>query len=255
MVLTAERQERYERNLLVEGFGEAGQERLAAARVAVVGLGGLGSPVALYLAAAGVGRLGLIDPDRVELSNLQRQVLHATSDVGMPKTESAGAAIHVLNPEVQTETIADRVTPANAADLVSPYDLVVEATDDLETKFLINDVCLELRKPFATAGILALSGQAQFVVPGQSPCLRCAVVEIPQGVPTTSERGVLGAVPGILGSVQALEVIRYLAGLWAPLPGGAGYLHSVDGDTMRLRSLRLAPRAGCRCAQLWDEER
>ena len=253
MSLTAEQRTRYERNLLIPGVGSEGQERISSAAVAVVGLGGLGSPVALYLTAAGVGRLGLIDSDRVELSNLQRQVLHTTEDIGRFKPESAAETLTALNPDVKLALSTERVTRDNATELLAGYDVVVEASDNFETKFLINDVCLESGTPFATAGILAMSGQGQFVVPGATPCLRCAMPEIPPGVPTTSELGVLGTVPGILGSLQAMEVLRYLAGVWRPQRDGAGYLHIVDGDGMRLRSLGVTRRRNCRCAPLWRE--
>lgn len=253
LTLTDEQRERYARNLLIPGVGEVGQARLAAAQVAIVGLGGLGSPAALYLAAAGVGALTLVDPDVVERSNLQRQVLHGTPDLGRPKVDSARETLAALNPDLRLTTLAERITAQNAGDLAAGHDVVVEATDNFEAKFLINDSALEQARPFATAGILALSGQAQFVVPGRTPCLRCTMEEPPSGVPTTAEQGVLGAVPGILGSLQAMEVIRYLAGVWTGRSDGTGYLHSVDGATMRLRSLRIERRNGCRCAPLWDE--
>jgi adenylyltransferase/sulfurtransferase len=217
-----------------------------------VGLGGLGSPVALYLAAAGIGTLGLIDSDAVELSNLQRQVLHETGRIGMGKAKSAAVTLRALNPGVRLEVHAVRVTAENARELLQSYDAVVEATDNFEAKFLLNDVCLDLGKPFATAGILALSGHALFVVPGCSPCLRCVSPEVPQGVPTTAEQGVLGAVPGILGSVQALEIIRWAAGFWSARPGGEGLLHSVDGRSMRLATLRVPRQRECRCAAQWS---
>ena len=245
---------RYQRNLLIPGFGEQGQQRLRQTRVAVVGLGGLGSPVSLYLAATGVGTLGLFDSDAVELSNLQRQVLHDTTRLGMGKAESAAVTLRALNPEVALNVHAVRLAAGNAREILAPYDAVVEATDNFESKYLLNDVCLELRKPFATAGILALSGHALFVVPGCSPCLRCVSSDIPKGVPTTAEQGVLGAVPGILGSVQALEIIRWAAGLWNAPADGLGLLHSVDGRTMRLATLRIPRRPDCRCAALWSNK-
>lgn len=252
MALTPAQCERYQRNTLIPGFGEAAQERLLSARVAIIGLGGLGSPVAYYLAAAGVGTLILIDSDAVELSNLQRQVLHRTGDIGRAKAASAAEKIAALNPDVRVEAVEARVDESTARDLFGRCDAVVEATDNFASKFLINDSCLTLRKAFATAGILALSGHALFCVPGESPCLRCLTPDVPEGVPSTAEQGVLGAVPGILGSVEAMEVIRYVAGLWQPKPGGAGMLHSVDGLSMRLRSTRIPRRQSCRCADLWS---
>ncbi len=153
---------------------------------------------------------------------------------------------------MRVTTLRTRLAVENAAQILADYDVVVEATDNFESKFLINDVCLELKKPFTTAGILALSGQAMFVVPGKTPCLRCLTPEMPHGVPTTAQQGVLGTVPGILGSVQAMEVIRWLAGLWRPGLDGTGWLHSIEGDRMRLRTLRIARRKDCTCASLWD---
>lgn len=246
-LLNEDQRKRYERNTLIPGFGPEGQERLQAARVLIVGLGGLGSPASLYLAMAGVGTLGLMDSDTVELSNLQRQMLHGTPDIGSPKSKSAKAAIQALDPAIHLELLQQRLTPENARQIIGQFDVVVEACDNFQAKFLINDTCLELNKPFTSAGILSMSGQALFVVPGQSPCLRCITPKIPQGVPTTSELGVLGAVPGILGSLEAMEIIRWLIGKWKRLPDGRGLLHSVDGETMRLRTMHIPRRQGCRC--------
>ena len=251
--LSAEQRQRYDRNISIPGFGQEGQGRLLRSRALIVGLGGLGSPVAIYLCAAGVGTLGLLDSDVVELSNLQRQVLHPSFRLGSLKAESASETLASLNREVQLKVLPQRLTEANAGELFEQYDVVVECSDNFETKFLINDMCLAYRKPFATAGILSLSGQAMFVVPGQTPCLRCAVPELPEGVPTTAELGVLGAVPGILGSLEALEIIRYLAGVWKPQANGQGLLHTIDGDAMRLATMRVPRRPGCRCASLWSE--
>jgi len=237
--------ERYLRNVAIPGFGEQGQARLASSRVLVAGLGGLGSPAAYYLAAAGVGTLGLLDSDVVEESNLQRQLLHGTPDIGRAKTDSAAEAITALNPNVKIHLIRERITAGNARDLIRDYDVVVEASDNFPTKFLINDACVGLRKPFATAGILGLSGQAQFVAPGLTACLRCAVPEPPQ--PPDGVPGVLGAAPGVMGSLEAMEVIRWLAGLWKPHRDGAALLHCLDGDSMRLKTLRVLPRRGCAC--------
>ena len=230
--LSNEESARYARNILIPGFGECGQELLRTSRVLIVGLGGLGSPVAFYLAAAGVGTLGLLDSDVVELSNLQRQILHTTA-----------------RPGVQTELHAIRLTAENAEALIRDYDVVIEACDNFETKFLMNDVCVRIGKPFATAGILAMSGQAMFVVPGRTACLRCATPEMPEDVPTTSVLGVLGATPGILGSLQALETLRWLAGLWHPETDGAALLHTVSAaDSVRMRTMRIPQRPGCVCA-------
>jgi len=251
--LTADQRIRYERNILAPGFGEAGQERLARARVLVVGLGGLGSPVAYYLAAAGVGMLGLMDSERVHLSNLQRQILYSMQDLERPKCAAAADTLSALNPSVHLEKIEQRLEANTAAELIAQYDIVVEASDNFEATFLINDVCLELKKPFATAGVVALSGQAQLVVPGATSCLRCALPEIPAGVPTSDVYGVVGAIPGILGSLEAFEVIRWITGLWNAQPDGSGLLHHVDGDTMRLKTIRIPRRPGCRCVEIARE--
>ena len=247
--LSNEESARYARNILIPGFGECGQELLRTSRVLIVGLGGLGSPVAFYLAAAGVGTLGLLDSDVVELSNLQRQILHTTARLGDPKTLSASDTITALNPGVQVELHAIRLTAENEEALIRDYDVVIEACDNFETKFLMNDVCVRIGKPFATAGILAMSGQAMFVVPGRTACLRCATPEMPEDVPTTSVLGVLGATPGILGSLQALETLRWLAGLWHPETDGAALLHTVSAaDSVRMRTMRIPQRPGCVCA-------
>lgn len=246
--LTPEQRTRYERNLLVHGIGDKGQAKLAAARVLIVGLGGLGSPAALYLAAAGVGVIGLADPDRVELSNLQRQVLHRQSEIRQLKVDSAVRALLALNAEVLLELHPTFLDKDNAAALLAAYDVVVEATDSFETKYLVNDACVDSGKPFVTAGIIALSGHALFVVPGRTPCLRCVVPELPLGEPTTAERGVLGAAAGILGSLEALEVLRWITGLDAPAQGDVGRLHGVDGEGMRLTTTRVRRRPDCRCA-------
>ncbi|HOJ34729.1 MAG TPA: HesA/MoeB/ThiF family protein [Candidatus Hydrogenedentes bacterium] len=248
--LTEEQRIRYARNIRIPGIGEVGQAKLRESRVAVVGLGGLGSPLCLYLAAAGIGTLGLIDADVVELSNLQRQVLHATSRIGKKKTESAAEVLQALNPEVNLVLVDRRVTAETAEGILENYDVVAEATDNFESKFLINDVCLRMKKPFATAGILGLSGQAQFVVPGKTPCLRCLFPQVPRGTPTTAELGVLGAVPGILGSLEALEIIRWVVGLWQPREDGSGRLHGVDGVSMSLRTLTVRRRPDCGCAAI-----
>ncbi|MBN2311268.1 MAG: HesA/MoeB/ThiF family protein [Candidatus Hydrogenedentes bacterium] len=253
MTFTQDQLERYRRNLLVPGVGEAGQERLARARVCVVGLGGLGSAAAWYLTAAGVGALGLLDADVVELSNLQRQIVHSTPRLGQAKAESAAVSLAALNPDVRLEPQIVRVSTANAAELLGAYDLVVDATDSFEAKFMLNDTCLDLRKPLATAGIRELSGQAMLVVPGATACLRCAIPAPEEDAPADDESGVLGPVPGILGSIQALEAVRWLVGLWRPAPDGAGRLHSVDGGAMRLRTVSIPRRAGCRCAAVWSE--
>jgi molybdopterin/thiamine biosynthesis adenylyltransferase len=195
------------------GMGEAGQERLLNARVLVIGAGGLGSPAILYLAAAGVGTLGIADGDAVDLSNLQRQILHGTPDIGRAKTESAREKVERLNPDVRVVTYAGRIGPEDIAGVVAGYDMILDCSDNLATKLLINDACVRLKKPFCYGGALTLHGQVLTYVPGHA-CLRCAVdVPLhPQAVPTSREVGILGAMAGVVGSIQAGEAIKYLAG-------------------------------------------
>lgn len=248
-MLSPNERERYARNLLIPDFGAAGQERLRTAKVLVVGLGGLGSPAAFYLAAAGVGTLGLLDSDTVALSNLQRQILHATRCVGQAKAASAAAMLAELNPEVTLRAYEERLTEATAPARMGAYDLVIEACDTFEAKFLINDACVALRKPFTTAGVVGLSGQAMLVVPGRTPCLRCLLPEPPDEV---SGQGALGAAAGVLGCLEALDALRWVAGLWQPRADGAGRLHRLDGESMRVTTIEVQRRPECRCARLWS---
>ncbi|OIP29119.1 MAG: hypothetical protein AUK47_28255 [Deltaproteobacteria bacterium CG2_30_63_29] len=238
---------RYERNILIPEIGLEGQRALNQAKVAVVGLGGLGSPVTFYLTAGGIGTIGLFDYDVVELSNLQRQILHNSDRLGVGKTESAAATLLALNPDTSFRLSNERITADNAPGLLDDYDVIVEATDNFRAKYLLNDYCVERRKPLATAGILGLSGQMMFIVPGSTPCLRCLVPEPPLDVPSTSQLGVLGAVPGLLGSLETLAVIRWLVGMRDDPLAGRGRLHSFDGSAMRLRTLNVERRVGCLC--------
>ena len=217
MAFSPEERKRYARHLDLPGFGGRAQEKLRDGRVLVVGCGGLGSPALCYLAAAGVGRLGFVDSDIVDVSNLQRQILHATSDIGRRKTESAEARLRALNPHVRLEARAERLEAANAREIFAPYDLVLDATDNFAAKYLINDVCVAMRKPFVHAGISAFCGQLLTVLPGKTACLRCLFptpppTPVPEAPPTA---GPLGAVPGVIGSLQAVEAIKYLTGVGA----------------------------------------
>lgn len=250
-MLTQDERERYARNLLIPNFDVLGQERLHDAKVLVVGLGGLGSPAAFYLAAAGVGTVGLLDSDTVALSNLQRQILHATERVGHPKAASAAETLSRLNPEVTLHGYEERLTEATAPARLGEYDLVVEACDTFEAKFLVNDACVALGKPFTTAGVVGLSGQAMLVAPGRTPCLRCLLPDPPDEI---AGQGVLGAAAGVLGCLEALEALRWLAGLWRPREDGAGRLHRLDGDGMRVTTIETRRRRECRCARLWSQQ-
>lgn len=204
---------RYDRHIKLKEFGMEGQQRLCSARVLVIGAGGLGSPVLMYLAAAGVGTLGIVDGDEVDYSNLQRQIVHDTANVGVAKVDSAAMRIHQINPEVNVEKYAMFLTPDNIADVIRGYDFVVEATDNFSLKYLVNDTCVALKKPFCLGGILRFEGQVMTYLPG-SACYRCLFPEPPEAsqVPSGKVVGVLGVIPGITGTIQATEVIKWITG-------------------------------------------
>ena len=211
MSLSARQLQRYARNIALAQVGEAGQEILSHSRVLVVGAGGLGSAAAFYLAAAGVGTLGLMDDDTVDLSNLQRQILYGAADVGKSKVNQAKATLQALEPDLNVEAYAARLTPANALDILRRYDFVVDATDTFRSKFLIADACHFAGKPYSHAAVLALDGQTMTVIPGETTCFRCVFGEPPPpgAVPSSAEVGVLGALPGVMGTIQATEAIKY----------------------------------------------
>jgi molybdopterin/thiamine biosynthesis adenylyltransferase len=215
MTLTNEQRERYSRHLMLDEVGEAGQDKLLAARVLVVGAGGLGSPAAFYLAAAGVGTIGLVDDDRVALSNLQRQILHATPDLGRPKVESAAEKLLDLNPDIRVIPHPVRLAAANAAALLEPYDVVLDCADNFPTKFLIADACHFGGKPYVHAGALRFDGQVMTVRPGQSACYRCVFTQTPPPADALacSRAGILGVLPGFLGTLQATEALKLIMGI------------------------------------------
>jgi adenylyltransferase/sulfurtransferase len=235
---------RYARHLVIPEVGLAGQERLKAGRVVVVGAGGLGSPVILYLAAAGVGTLGVLDHDAVDESNLQRQVLHATPDVGRPKVASAADRVRALNPHVAVEARETRLTAANALALLAPYDVVVDGSDNFATRYVVNDACVLLGRPLVHGAVHRFDGQASvFAVPG-GPCYRCLHAEppAPGTVANCAEAGVLGVLPGLVGLVQATEVLKLLLGVGDPL---VGRILLVDGLGMRFHEVRVARDPRC----------
>ncbi|MFZ4396979.1 MAG: HesA/MoeB/ThiF family protein [Kiritimatiellia bacterium] len=217
MSLSADERERYARHLALPEIVEQGQERLRDGSVLVVGAGGLGSPAALYLAAAGVGTLGIADADVVEISNLQRQLLHHTPDVGRPKVASAVEKLQALNPHVTVRAHCERLTSANAERILADYSFVVDATDNFASKFLIADACHRAQKPYSHAGILRFLGQTMTVLPGVTACYRCVFDSPPDESSGVRPQGPLGVVPGVIGAIQATEVIKYLLGIGDPL--------------------------------------
>ena len=212
MNLTEEQIERYSRHIILPEVGGKGQERLLSGRVLLVGAGGLGSPAGLYLAAAGVGTVGVIDADVVDLTNLQRQVIHFTADLGRPKVESAAAKMQAVNPDVQVNAYHERLTAANALSILDDYDFVIDGTDNFPSKFLVADACHFAGKPYSHAGILRFDGQTMTVKPGETTCYRCVFNAPPPAgaVPSCSLAGVLGVLAGVVGTLQAAEAVKFL---------------------------------------------
>ena len=236
--------QRYSRHLILPEVGPDGQRRLKAGRVLCVGAGGLGSPAALYLAAAGVGTIGIIDFDAVDASNLQRQILHSTPDVGRPKLQSAREKLNALNPEVRIETHETALTSANALALFRDYDVILDGTDNFATRYLVNDACVLLGKPNAYGSIFRFEGQASVFATKGGPCYRCLYPEPPPPglVPSCAEGGVLGVLPGVIGTIQATESIKLLLGSGTTL---AGRLLLYDAWGMRFRELKLRRDPEC----------
>jgi adenylyltransferase/sulfurtransferase len=248
MTFTEPQIRRYARHILLPEVGGAGQARLLSARVLVVGAGGLGSPLLLYLAAAGVGTLGVADDDSVDLSNLQRQVIHGSGDLGRPKVASAAARIAEVNPEVTVEAHQVRLTAANASELVSAYDLVADGSDNFATRFLLADACHLARRPLVAAALLRFEAQlttSKAYAGGGLPCYRCIFPEPPPPgtVPSCAEAGVFGALAGLAGSLQAVEVLKELLDLGEGL---AGRLMLVDALAAEFRKLAVRRDPGCR---------
>ena len=235
---------RYSRHFLLPQVGVEGQRRLRDASVLVVGAGGLGTPVLQYLAAAGVGKLGVVDFDRVELSNLQRQVIHRTADVGRLKVDSARDAVRALNPDVEVITWDDRLTSANALERIGAFDVVVDGSDNFPTRYLVNDACVLTGTPLVSAAIFRFEGQASVFVTADGPCYRCLHPEPPPPdlVPSCAEGGVLGVLPGIMGSIEALEAIKLITGAGEGL---AGRLLLLDALTMKVREVTLRRDPAC----------
>ena len=235
---------RYSRHLILPEVGMEGQLKLKQAKVLCIGAGGLGSPVALYLAAAGAGTLGIVDFDIVDLTNLQRQVIHSTADVGRNKLDSAAETIAGINPNVEVRKFATRLTSANALDIVRDFDIVVDGTDNFATRYLVNDACVLTGKPNVYGSIFRFEGQASVFATRQGPCYRCLYPEPPPPgvVPSCAEGGVLGILPGLVGLIQATETVKLILGTGEPL---VGRLLLVDALAMRFRELKLKKNPDC----------
>ncbi|WIG96258.1 molybdopterin-synthase adenylyltransferase MoeB [Myxococcus sp. SDU36] len=243
-VLTAEQKERYRRHLSLPEVGEAGQAKLLQARVLLLGAGGLGSPAALYLAAAGVGTLGIVDSDVVDLSNLQRQVIHTRERQGQPKVASARAAIEALNPDVEVVGFEERLTSHNVLKILEGFDLVLDGGDNFPTRYLLNDACVMLGKPNVHGSIFRFEGQVTSFVPGQGPCYRCLypAPPPPELAPSCAEAGVLGVLPGLIGLLQATEALKLILGQGEPL---VGRLLTFDALGTRFQELKLRRDTQC----------
>jgi len=242
--LSTEEIQRYSRHLILPEVGMEGQKKLKAASVLLIGAGGLGSPLAMYLAAAGVGRIGLVDFDVIELSNLQRQVIHSSKNVGRSKLKSAKDFLHGLNPEVQVEAYEKRFTSENALTIAANYDLIIDGTDNFPTRYLVNDVAVLLHKPNVYGSIFRFEGQASVFWADQGPCYRCLYPEPPPPglVPSCAEGGVLGVLPGIIGTIQANEAIKLILGIGEPL---FGRLLLFDALGMHFREMKLRKNPDC----------
>jgi len=242
--LRSEQKARYRRHLTLPGLAHLGQARLLQSRVLILGAGGLGSPAALYLAAAGVGTLGIVDSDVVEVSNLQRQVLHRNADAGRPKTDSAREALTALNPEVKVVTFPERMTAANVLRIVTGFEVVVDGGDNFPTRYLLNDACVKEGIPLVHGSVYRFEGQATTLLPGAGPCYRCLypVPPPPELAPSCAEAGVLGVLPGLIGLVQANEVLKLLLGVGTPL---VGRLLTFDALGTRFSELSLRRDPAC----------
>jgi molybdopterin/thiamine biosynthesis adenylyltransferase len=258
--LTEQQIERYSRQIILEEVGGTGQERLLSSKVLIVGAGGLGAPAGLYLAAAGVGTIGIIDNDKVDLTNLQRQIIHHTGDLGTEKVESAKAKIQAINPDVTVQTYKARATAGNISEIVRQYDFIIDGTDNFPSKFLVNDACYFEKRAFSHAGILRFDGQLITVLPSETTCYRCIFQSPPpEGVvPSCSQAGVLGALAGVIGSLQATEAVKYLLGIGDLLTDS---LLTYNALTSEFRKVQLKRNPNCplcgdnpQITELKDEE-
>lgn len=243
MALNELSREIYRRQILLPELGEAGQEKLAASSVLVCGCGGLGSPALLYLAALGIGRLGLLDGDIVSYSNLNRQVLYGRSDVGRRKAEAAAERIRFLNPDIKLDVYAEYLTEENASSLLSGYDLALDCLDNFPSRFILNDACVSLEIPFIHGGVNRLRGQTMTVIPGRTACLRCLFPDGAEGAPDTEDKAIIGATAGVIASLQVTEAFKYLTG--QPVNSGL-LMYDGLGPGARLLGLEADPNCICR---------
>src|SRR5512133_1765741 len=243
-MLTDKQIERYQRHIALKEVGGRGQQKILKGRVLIIGAGGLGAPAALYLAAAGVGTIGLVDADAVDLTNLQRQVIHFTPDIGKAKVDSAREKMAAINPDVTVNTHQEWVRAGNIMGIIGGYDFVIDGTDNFAAKFLINDACVLAGMPYSHAGILRFDGQTITVRPGESACYRCIFPAPPpkDAIPTCSQAGVIGVLPGVLGTIQATEAIKFLLGKGELL---TGRLLTYDALRMRFREVPLKRNPNC----------
>lgn len=244
MLFSEDQLQRYSRHMILPGVGAEGQEKLLKAKVLVVGVGGLGSPAGYYLAAAGIGDLVIVDNDVVELSNLQRQIAHSTTKIGMPKVVSAKDTFEALNPDTKVTAIRERITRSNISGLISDCDIVVDCSDNFATRFLINDACVLSKKRFVSGAILRFEGQLTTILPGEGHCYRCLFEEMPPAdiVNSLQTAGLVGAVPGVIGTLQALEVIKLIVGVGNVLKER---LLIFDGLKTKFRRIKVQRNPEC----------
>ncbi|MBT9131067.1 MAG: putative adenylyltransferase/sulfurtransferase MoeZ [candidate division WS2 bacterium] len=237
MKLREDQIERYSRQIILPNVGGKGQEKLLNAKVLIIGAGGLGSPCALYLASAGIGKIGIVDSDKVELNNLQRQILHSNSNVGKTKVESAKERMTGINPDVEVITYNLRLTSENILDIIRNYDIIVDGSDNFPTRYLVNDACVISRKPLSHGGIFRFDGQAITILPHQSACYRCLFPEppLPGLVPSCQEAGILGAVAGIIGTIQANEALKYILEIGNLLAGKLLVFNALDSSFRQVK--------------------
>ncbi len=237
--------ERYSRHIILQEIGIEGQEKILASKVLIVGAGGLGSPAALYLAAAGIGTIGIVDYDEVEISNLQRQIAHFTNDIKAAKVDSAAEKMRAINPDIVVRKYRLNLCADNIQDIIKEYDFVIDGSDNFPTKFLVNDACSFTNIPFSHGGIVRFEGQTMTVLPGKSACYRCVFPKPPpiNVVPNCSQVGVLGAIAGMLGTIQAAEALKYVLGVGEPLSDA---LLTFDAKTMDFHKIRLKKQKNCR---------